>query len=105
MLARSVFKPAGGWGKEGRWEFPSWCRLTVMILRMMAIKRPPSLAVFLPFSIWVFIKFPKNCKRSQHSGGKGRRISEFKASLVYKVSSRTARAIQRNPSSKKKKEK
>jgi hypothetical protein len=26
-------------------------------------------------------------------GGRGRRISEFKASLVYKVSSRTARAI------------
>jgi hypothetical protein len=30
-------------------------------------------------------------------GGRGRRISEFKASLVYKVSSRTARTIQRNP--------
>jgi hypothetical protein len=27
----------------------------------------------------------------------GRQISEFEASLVYKVSSRTARAIQRNP--------
>ena len=27
----------------------------------------------------------------------GRRISEFEASLVYKVSSRTARATQRNP--------
>jgi hypothetical protein len=36
----------------------------------------------------------------QHSGGRGRRISEFKASLVYKVSSRTARAIQSNPVSK-----
>jgi hypothetical protein len=34
-------------------------------------------------------------------GGRGRRISEFEASLVYKVSSRTARAIQRNPVSKK----
>jgi hypothetical protein len=34
---------------------------------------------------------------SQHSGGRGRQISEFEASLVYKVSSRTARAIQRNP--------
>jgi hypothetical protein len=34
-------------------------------------------------------------------GGRGRQISEFKASLVYKVSSRTAsRAIQRNPVSK-----
>jgi hypothetical protein len=35
-------------------------------------------------------------------GGRGRRISEFEASLVYKVSFRTARAIQRNPVSKKK---
>jgi hypothetical protein len=35
-------------------------------------------------------------------GGRGRWISEFKASLVYKVSSRTARAIQRNPVSKNK---
>jgi hypothetical protein len=30
-------------------------------------------------------------------GGRGRQISEFKASLVYRVSSRTAKAIQRNP--------
>jgi hypothetical protein len=30
-------------------------------------------------------------------GGKGRRISEFEASLVYRVSSRTARTTQRNP--------
>jgi hypothetical protein len=30
-------------------------------------------------------------------GGSGRGISEFKANLVYKVSSRTARATQRNP--------
>jgi hypothetical protein len=37
------------------------------------------------------------CKESQHSGGRGRQISEFEASLVYKVSSRTVRAIQRNP--------
>jgi hypothetical protein len=36
----------------------------------------------------------------QHLGGRGRLISEFKASLVYRVSSRTARAIQRNPVSK-----
>jgi hypothetical protein len=33
-------------------------------------------------------------------GSRGRRISEFEASLVYKVSSRTARATQRNPVSK-----
>jgi hypothetical protein len=38
-------------------------------------------------------------------GGRGRRISEFEASLVYKVSSRTARAIQRNPVSKNKQNK
>jgi hypothetical protein len=38
-------------------------------------------------------------------GGRGRRISEFEASLVYKVSSRTARVIQRNSVSKKKKKK
>jgi hypothetical protein len=30
-------------------------------------------------------------------GGRGRRISEFEASLFYRVSSRTARATQRNP--------
>jgi hypothetical protein len=38
-------------------------------------------------------------------GDRGRRISEFKASLVYRVSSRTARAIQRNPVSKNQKRK
>jgi hypothetical protein len=38
-------------------------------------------------------------------GGRGRWISEFKASLVYKVSSRTARATQRNPVLKKQKNK
>jgi hypothetical protein len=34
--------------------------------------------------------------------GRGRRISEFEASLVYKVSFKTARATQRNPVSKNK---
>jgi hypothetical protein len=38
-------------------------------------------------------------------GGRGRRISEFKASLVYRISSRTARATQRNPVSKNQKKK
>jgi hypothetical protein len=38
-------------------------------------------------------------------GGRGRRISEFEASLVYRVNSRTARATQRNPVSKKQKKK
>jgi hypothetical protein len=36
-------------------------------------------------------------------GGRGRRFSEFKASLAYRMSSRTARATQRNPVSKKQK--
>jgi hypothetical protein len=35
-------------------------------------------------------------------GGRGRQISELEASLVYRVSSRTARATQRNPASEKK---
>ena len=34
---------------------------------------------------------------------RGRQISEFEARMVYKVRSRTARAIQRNPVSKKNK--
>jgi hypothetical protein len=38
---------------------------------------------------------------STWEGGRGRQISEFEASLVYRVSSRTARVIQRNPVSKK----
>jgi hypothetical protein len=42
---------------------------------------------------------------SQHSGGRGRRISEFEASLVYKVSSRTARATEKPCLKKKTKEK
>jgi hypothetical protein len=33
-------------------------------------------------------------------GGRGRQIAEFEVSLVYKVSSRTIRTIQRNPVSK-----
>jgi hypothetical protein len=37
---------------------------------------------------------------SAQEGRRGRGIFEFQASLVYKVSSRTARAIQRNPVSK-----
>jgi hypothetical protein len=45
------------------------------------------------------------CLSSQHLGGRGRQISEFKVSLVYRVSSRTARAIQRNPVSKNKQNK
>jgi hypothetical protein len=36
-------------------------------------------------------------------GGRGRQISEFETSLVYRVSSRTARAKQRNKKTKNKK--
>jgi hypothetical protein len=35
-------------------------------------------------------------------GGRSRWISEFKASLLYRLIFKTARAIQRNPASKKK---
>jgi hypothetical protein len=35
-------------------------------------------------------------------GGRVRRISEFEASLIYKMSSRTPRTIQKNPVSKNK---
>jgi hypothetical protein len=38
-------------------------------------------------------------------GDRDRQISEFEASLVYRVSSRTARATQRNPVSKNQKQK
>jgi hypothetical protein len=38
-------------------------------------------------------------------GGRGRQISDFEDSLVYRVSSRTARATQKNPVSEKKKQK
>jgi hypothetical protein len=37
--------------------------------------------------------------------GRGKQIPEFKDSLIYRVSFRTARAAQRNPVSKKKKKK
>jgi hypothetical protein len=50
---------------------------------------------------WDLIKL----KSSQHLGGRGRWISEFEASLAYRVSSRTARATQRSPVSKKQKNK
>jgi hypothetical protein len=36
-------------------------------------------------------------------GGRGRQISEFEVSLVYRVISRAARATQRNPDSEKQK--
>jgi hypothetical protein len=53
----------------------------------------------------IILELGKGRLGDQHSGGRGRQISEFEASLVYKVSSRTARATQRNPVSKKQKQK
>jgi hypothetical protein len=40
-----------------------------------------------------------------HLESRGRQVSEFEASLVYRASSRTARDTQRNPVSKEKKRK
>ena len=40
-----------------------------------------------------------------HLGGRGRQISKFEDSLVYRVSSRAARATQRDPVSKNKNKK
>jgi hypothetical protein len=53
-----------------------------------------------PSTAWVIILCygKPNSFRKQNAG---RRISEFEGSLVYKVSFRTARDIQRNPVSKK----
>jgi hypothetical protein len=41
-----------------------------------------------------FVSINKQTNNKQHSGGRGRWISEFEASLVYTVSSRTAKATQ-----------
>jgi hypothetical protein len=46
-----------------------------------------------------------NLRNKKGMGGRSRQISEFKASLIYKVSSRIARATQRNPVLEKKKKK
>ena len=42
--------------------------------------------------------------KSQHLAGRGRQTLEFRVSLVYRGSSRIARATQRNPVSKNQKE-
>ena len=45
-----------------------------------------------------FFSFQQKTQNNSHVfGRRGRQISKFKASLVYKVSSRTARTIQENP--------
>ena len=45
------------------------------------------------------------CLESQHWGSRGKLIFEFENSLVYRVSSRIAKATQRNPVSKNQKKK
>ena len=56
---------------------------------------------FKPF----FSSQHKTQNNSHAFGRQGKQISKFKASLVYKVSSRTARTIQRSPVLKKQKQK
>jgi hypothetical protein len=56
----------------------------------------------LGFRIKSVCSTSKSLRGAQLSGGRGRQISEFEASLFYRVSSRTARATQRNPVSKNK---
>jgi hypothetical protein len=57
------------------------------------------LIFFLP-NYWKLYPEPKvnlRALKKKRAWGRGRQISEFKASLVYKVSSKTDRATQRNP--------
>jgi hypothetical protein len=51
------------------------------------------------------VRFRPNALECKSKYIKNRRISEFEASLVYRVSSRTARATQRNPVSNNQKKK
>jgi hypothetical protein len=44
----------------------------------------------------ILVKYGGTFLSSHHSGGKDRRISEFKASLVYIMSSRTTRTTKPN---------
>jgi hypothetical protein len=55
--------------------------------------------------IYTIVDYSAIKNQGHHLGGRGRQISEFKATLVYRVSSRTARATQRNPVSKNQKSK
>jgi hypothetical protein len=62
----------------------------------------PSMHFFKRWGLCLEIVVRKSCYFDKSKpNARGRWISEFEASLVYKVSSRTTRAIQRNPVSKK----
>jgi hypothetical protein len=59
---------------------------------MLGISRERHLPLSLKdFFRWIVVA---HAFTSQHLGGRARQISEFEASLVYRVSSRTARAIE-----------
>ena len=71
----------------------------------LLLQRPSALLLYLGHSGDPFIKyFSQALVRhafNLSTGGRGRSISELEASLVYRVSSKTARATQRNPAWKK----
>ena len=60
--------------------------------------------LILDFIIELFLKLSVVVRAFIPAPGRGL-MSEFKASLVYRVSSRTVRTIQRNPVSRKRKKK
>ena len=68
---------------------------------MMAWVQIPRTYMKKPDVVWVMVEMHAFDPSSREAESW---ISEFKASLVYNVSSRTARTIQRNPVSNKKKE-
>ena len=72
---------------QGNLNQPPLCKLKLnQEMEIQQIK-------FKPF----FSSQHKTQNNSHVLGRRGRQISKFKASLVYKVSSRTARTIQENP--------
>jgi hypothetical protein len=69
------------WRKKGSYEMCK--RGCVLGICSLSLKKKKNLLLWL-------------LTHTRHLGGRGRWISEFEASLVYRVSSRTARATQRN---------
>jgi hypothetical protein len=68
---------------------------------MLILKEDSTLnSLSMNISQYNVVKFCPLIKKKyipQHSGGRGRQISEFEASLVYRVSSRTARGYTKKP--------
>jgi hypothetical protein len=124
-VIHSMLKPqhicrGGGWG-QGEWIIGTGSSLFFFIFSFIDNN------ILFSYNILIIVSLPSTPPRSSlppqssfsfcllsdlfpfclslenyklHSGGRGRWISEFENSLVYKVSSRTARATQRNPVSK-----